>query len=79
MISYNRKLTDFADEIGLTKDRRVAADKVQTVETWLTVLRSLAEETFDSGLLRRTEAASRAEQCLNTVLNHTQAGAKNRA
>ncbi len=51
VVSYNRKMTDLAEDIRLPLDRRVSADKVQPVRRWLQVLESLTQKERNGTLL----------------------------
>jgi polysaccharide pyruvyl transferase WcaK-like protein len=62
VISYNRKLIDLADEIGLPRDRRVSANAPQPAAVWLGVLRSLATQDIGSDLLDPHQAGVRAKR-----------------
>lgn len=68
IVSYNRKMTDLADEIGLAAERRVAANKLQSMEVWLDVLRSFSPPRNFAGMLDRTEGRRRAQQGVEAVL-----------
>lgn len=68
VVTYNQKLAYFADEIGLRRERRIAADGVQPVETWLRVLNSFAEGEQRAGLVSHVEAACRARTGVHAVL-----------
>jgi polysaccharide pyruvyl transferase WcaK-like protein len=69
IVSYNRKMTDLAEEISLPPARRVPADQVQPVEAWLNVLNSFSHEECLPGMLDRAEARRRAIQAADAVLD----------
>jgi polysaccharide pyruvyl transferase WcaK-like protein len=71
IVSYNRKMTDLAKEIGLPPDRRVPADRIQPVEVWLDLLNSFSHEECVPSLLDRTEAKRRAMQAVEAALDRT--------
>jgi polysaccharide pyruvyl transferase CsaB len=68
VITYNRKVADFADEIGLPGRRRVDASRPQPVDVWLQVLHELASGDISQELLSREEASNRATQAVLKIL-----------
>lgn len=68
VITYNRKVSDFADEINLPSDRRVPANAPQTRDVWLSALRSLAKYDIGGRLLDQHEAGDRARGAAVRVL-----------
>jgi polysaccharide pyruvyl transferase WcaK-like protein len=67
VISYNRKVSDLADEIGLTSARRVSAEAPQPISVWLQLLRSFNGSVPASALLDRKQAVARAERAVCRV------------
>jgi polysaccharide pyruvyl transferase WcaK-like protein len=78
VITYNRKVSDLADEIGLPLDRRARADMPLPVEVWLEVLRSFAKGNPGGHLLDRHEAKRRARLAVIRVLETAAAQFPNR-
>jgi len=68
VVAYNQKVSYFADEIGLPHERRIEAGRVQSVDTWLNALKSLADREQGTSLVSPVEAASRARCGLTAVL-----------
>jgi polysaccharide pyruvyl transferase WcaK-like protein len=71
VISYNRKMTDLAQEIRLPLDRRVSADKVQPLQRWLSVLESLTRRERNGNILARPAATRRALETVTRILART--------
>lgn len=72
IIPYHRKLTDFADEIGLPQSRRMVAHDQVAPETWLALLLSFARSEKPAGLLPPLEAMQQTRACVFSVLDHLQ-------
>jgi polysaccharide pyruvyl transferase WcaK-like protein len=64
VVTYNRKVSDLADEIAMPAARRVAADGVQPVSAWLDLFQSLGSFDVAPQLLDRRRAAARARQAV---------------
>jgi polysaccharide pyruvyl transferase WcaK-like protein len=71
VISYNRKMTDLAEEIRLPLSWRVSADKVQPLLKWLNVLESLTGNGITGIVLARSAARQRACETVARVLART--------
>ncbi len=71
IVSYNRKVRDFADEVNLPFHRRVDANVPQPVSVWLDVLRSLVSQEQSHEILDLHESRLRAQHALRKVLKTT--------
>ena len=69
VIPYHRKLSDFADEIGLPGTRRMPIDSIPSSADWLELLRSFAHADARHQMSNPESAAAGTEKSLHDVFS----------